>query len=147
MTSTAQKTKKIEDHTASWSHRSPNKNWGDTARWSHKPHNPKKLREGTEKDVQTQKHTVACTAVSGQRLCKHVPAAKDTNATMEERCFLCGPCSDVISRAVGTMSSVVEYQPAGNDVSTEVEKSPLLRSVTRKRLMKADWEDLVCSDL
>jgi hypothetical protein len=31
-------------------------------------------------------------AVSRQQLGKHVPAAKDTNATIEELCFLCGPC-------------------------------------------------------
>jgi hypothetical protein len=36
-------------------------------------------------------------------------------------------------------------KPEGNDVSTEAEESPLLRSVTRKRLGKADWEDLVCA--
>jgi hypothetical protein len=29
--------------------------------------------------------------VSDQQLCKHVPAATDTNATIEKRCFLCGP--------------------------------------------------------
>jgi hypothetical protein len=34
--------------------------------------------------------------VSGQRLGKHVPAATDTNATIEEPCFLCGPCRGVI---------------------------------------------------
>jgi hypothetical protein len=37
-------------------------------------------------------------AVSGQRLDKHVPAATDTNAMIEELCFLFGPCSDVISK-------------------------------------------------
>jgi hypothetical protein len=37
-------------------------------------------------------------AVSGQRFCKHVPVATDRNATIEERCFLCGPCRDVISK-------------------------------------------------
>jgi hypothetical protein len=35
-------------------------------------------------------------AVSKQRLGKHVPAETDTNATIEELCFLCGPCGDVI---------------------------------------------------
>jgi hypothetical protein len=39
-------------------------------------------------------------------------------------------------------SSVVGYKPAGNDVSTEAEESQFLRSVTRKRLVKTDWEDL-----
>jgi hypothetical protein len=36
--------------------------------------------------------------VSGQRLGKHVPEATDTNATIEELCFLCGPFRDVISK-------------------------------------------------
>jgi hypothetical protein len=39
--------------------------------------------------------------VSGQRLSKHVPAASDMNATLEELCFLCGPCRDVISKGQG----------------------------------------------
>jgi hypothetical protein len=41
-------------------------------------------------------------------------------------------------------SSVVEYSPDSNDVSTEVKKSPLFRSVTGTRLVKADYEDLAC---
>jgi hypothetical protein len=35
-------------------------------------------------------------------------------------------------------SAVVGYSPDNNDVSTEAEESPLLRSVTGKRLVKAD---------
>jgi hypothetical protein len=31
---------------------------------------------------------------------KHVPAATDTKATIEERCLLCGPFRDVISRTI-----------------------------------------------
>jgi hypothetical protein len=30
--------------------------------------------------------------------------------------------------------AVVEYQPAGNDVSAEAEECPLLEAVTKKRL-------------
>jgi hypothetical protein len=37
-------------------------------------------------------------AVSGQRLGKHFPAETDTNTAIEERCFLCGPRRDVISK-------------------------------------------------
>jgi hypothetical protein len=66
-----------------------------------------------------------------------------------ERCFLCGPCQDVISRLVGAVqlssareaekrwrynsidSSVVGYSPDSNDVSTEAEESPLLRALTK----------------
>jgi hypothetical protein len=40
-------------------------------------------------------------AVFGQWLGEHVPAAADTNATIEELCFLCGPCRDVISKGQG----------------------------------------------
>jgi hypothetical protein len=35
-------------------------------------------------------------------------------------------------------SLVAGYLPDSNDVSTEAEESPLLRFVTRKRLMKAN---------
>lgn len=37
-------------------------------------------------------------AVSGQRLGKHVPTVTDMNTTIEEPCFLHGPCQDVISK-------------------------------------------------
>jgi hypothetical protein len=37
------------------------------------------------------------TAVARERLGKHVPAATDSHVT-EERCFLRGPCRDVISK-------------------------------------------------
>jgi hypothetical protein len=33
-------------------------------------------------------------------------------------------------------SSVAGYSPNGNDVSTEAEESPLLRAVTKQRLVK-----------
>jgi hypothetical protein len=41
---------------------------------------------------------VRAAAVSGQRLDKHISAATDTNSTIEERRFLCGPCRDIISK-------------------------------------------------
>jgi hypothetical protein len=46
-------------------------------------------------------------------------------------------------------SAVVGYSPDGNDVSTEAEESPLLRAVTKQRLVKAlqAGEELVCRDL
>jgi hypothetical protein len=42
----------------------------------------------------------------------------------------------------------VGYSPDGNDVSTEAEESPLLRAVTKQRLVKTlqAGEDLACSD-
>jgi hypothetical protein len=41
-------------------------------------------------------------------------------------------------------SVVVGYSPVSSDVSTEAEESPLLRSVTGERLVKADCEGLAC---
>jgi hypothetical protein len=57
---------------------------------------------------------VACTAVTMQRprdkankqrpfLGKHVPAATNMQATIEERYFLCDPSRDVITRTAGAM--------------------------------------------
>jgi hypothetical protein len=45
--------------------------------------------------------------------------------------------------------AVVGYSPDSNDVSTEAEEFPLLRSVTGKRLVTADLRRLsmCCSDL
>jgi hypothetical protein len=39
---------------------------------------------------------------------------------------------------IWSMGSVAEYSPDSTDVSTETEESPLLRSVTGKRLVEAD---------
>jgi hypothetical protein len=46
-------------------------------------------------------------------------------------------------------SSVVGYSPDNNDMSTEAEESPLLRAVTKQRLVKTlqAVEGLACSDL
>jgi hypothetical protein len=44
---------------------------------------------------------------SGKRLDKHVPTVTNTNATIEERCFLCGSRWYVIIRTVGAMNSVM----------------------------------------
>jgi hypothetical protein len=45
-------------------------------------------------------------AISGHRLVKHVPAATDPNYIIEELCFLCGPCRDVISQEQDQFSPV-----------------------------------------
>jgi hypothetical protein len=45
--------------------------------------------------------------VPRQRLSKHISAATNMNATIEERYFLCGPCRDVITRPVGDNNSVM----------------------------------------
>jgi hypothetical protein len=87
--------------------------------------------------------------VSGKQLGKDVPDATNTYATIEELCFLCGPCREVITRSVGAMSelssareaekrwlytrsSVVGYSPDSNNVSAETEESPLLGAVTKQ---------------
>jgi hypothetical protein len=43
--------------------------------------------------------------VSGKQLGKHVPVAMNVLATIEERCFLCGPFREVITRTAGTVES------------------------------------------
>jgi hypothetical protein len=49
------------------------------------------------------------TAVSEQRLGKHVPAETNTHATVVERCFRCGPHRGVIL-TIKLTSSVVNSQ-------------------------------------
>jgi hypothetical protein len=49
---------------------------------------------------------------SGQQLGKHVPAAMNMHAKIEERRFLCGPCREVISRAVGAMCELSSAREA-----------------------------------
>jgi hypothetical protein len=46
-------------------------------------------------------------------------------------------------------SLVAGYSPDSNDMNTEAEESPLLRAVTKQRLVKTleDGEDLACIDL
>jgi hypothetical protein len=53
------------------------------------------------------------------------------------------------SRYSSVDSSVVEYSPDSNDVSTVAEESPLLRAVAKQRLVKTlqAGEDLARSDL
>jgi heme oxygenase len=63
----------------------------------------------------------------------------------QEWCFLRGPFWDVVITTIGAMSQF--YYQAGNDVSTEAEESPLLRSVTRKRLVRQRRLKACSSDL
>jgi hypothetical protein len=81
-----------------------------------------------------------------------------------ELCILCASWREVITRTVGAMRQlssareaekcwrynsvelrVVGYSPDSNNVCTESEEYPLLRSVTRKRLVRADWLYLACA--
>jgi hypothetical protein len=52
---------------------------------------------------------VACRVVSGQRLGKHIPAATDTHAAIEEfeTVFSSGPCQGVTRKATGATESVL----------------------------------------
>jgi hypothetical protein len=97
----------------------------------------------------------ACTTIE-LLLGKHVPAATVTHATGETGCCLSGPCRGVIKkRKLGLPSQsssaregqkrwrsnsfdilVAEYSPDSNDVTTESEESPLLRTLARERLLK-----------
>jgi hypothetical protein len=46
-------------------------------------------------------------AVSEQQLGKYVPTTTDTNATVEELCFLCGPFRGVINKRQDPFSQSV----------------------------------------
>jgi hypothetical protein len=78
-------------------------------------------------------------AVSGQWLSKNVPAATDTNVTIEELCFLCGPCRDVISKGQGEslVSSVLVSVKRGP------ERGKLKISNVRDRFQGTAGEDTV----
>jgi hypothetical protein len=52
----------------------------------------------TPETIETVFSVTHVAAVSAKRLSEHVQAATDTKATIEERCFLCGPSRDVISK-------------------------------------------------
>jgi hypothetical protein len=45
-------------------------------------------------------------AVSRQQLGKHFPAATNTHFIIEERCLLCGPAREVITRTERSMSQL-----------------------------------------
>jgi hypothetical protein len=49
---------------------------------------------------------IGAAAVSGQHLGNYVTTATDTNATINERCFLCGSCREVVTRTVKARRSV-----------------------------------------
>jgi hypothetical protein len=60
------------------------------------------------------------------------------------RCFLLGPHGGYTARTLGRLTEFRwGYSPDSNDMSTEAGESSLLCSVTRKRLVKANWEDSV----
>jgi hypothetical protein len=68
-------------------------------------------------------------------------ARQQLETATQERCFPCGPCRDVISRTVGARGVLWDSR---KPVRTRAWKQmTLLVSVTRLRLMKTDWEDLV----
>jgi hypothetical protein len=82
---------------------------------------------------------VRAAVFSGKWLSNHVPGAMDANATIEERCFLCDPCRDVIRNeqsSVDSEFSSVREVCEDRSSAREAEKSPLLKAFTRERLMK-----------
>jgi hypothetical protein len=82
---------------------------------------------------------VAYISVDKRWHCKRRPLlgnVRKMHATIEELCFLCGPCRYVITRSVWGNSFVVGYSPDSNDVIIEAEESPLLKSITGQRLVK-----------
>jgi hypothetical protein len=92
----------------------------------------------------------SCNPFLSKRLGKHVSAATDSNATTEERCFLCGPYRDVISRTVWSnelvgreeLSAVQLRVPVWrvNQRATawprKLKNLHCVKSVARKRLME-----------
>jgi hypothetical protein len=86
---------------------------------------------------------VAYRRVAKRKLCKQRPLlvkARNIHATIEERCFLCNPCRDVIRKKQSSVDS--EFSSVRNvcedrSSAREAEISPLLKAVNRERLMKA----------
>jgi hypothetical protein len=83
-------------------------------------------------------YVVRTAAVSGQQLGKHIPAAMDTNTTIEERWFLRGLCRELITRTAGAMRGVECCMGgcADRTWSREAEEYQLLEAVARERLVK-----------
>jgi hypothetical protein len=88
---------------------------------------------------------------------------KHASTTIQRLCSLRGPYRGIILKTTGATqsdqlssekrwryssvhSSVSGYSPESKDASTEAEVSPLLRAVTKQRLMQTG-EDLACNDL
>jgi hypothetical protein len=74
-------------------------------------------------------------AVSGQRVGKHFPAATDTKATIEERCFLCGSCRDVLSEGQGQFSQFCMRESVKRGLEPGDIGIAIVGTVTRKRLV------------
>jgi hypothetical protein len=73
-----------------------------------------------------------------QQLSEHVSAATDMHATIEEQCFVYGPCREVMTRTVRAIRSV-EFCTGGCEDRTwahEAEDSPLLEAVAREWQVK-----------
>jgi hypothetical protein len=60
--------------------------------------------------------------ISGQRLGKHVPVAKDTNVTIQELHFLCRLCQDVISKGQGQLIVISVQESVKRGVEPEAEE-------------------------
>jgi hypothetical protein len=61
------------------------------------------------------------------------------DVTIEELCFLCDPCRDVITGRFGAYLVDNQFSEGGYEEvnsALDVEESPLLEAVSRKRLVK-----------
>jgi hypothetical protein len=77
-----------------------------------------------------------------QQLSKDVPVATNIHATIEER-FLCGPCQDFITRAVGAMSSERRNTLCGDRVKY-LHCDPASRRRRRKGSLKSETVKYGC---
>jgi hypothetical protein len=61
---------------------------------------------------------------------------KHASSTIERLCFLPDPCREVILKTVGARVELTVQLWSVDQRATEAEESPLLRFVTKKRLVK-----------
>jgi hypothetical protein len=74
--------------------------------------------------------SVVCSMVVAVQWCsKHISVAMNPPVMIEEMCFLCGPCQDVISLVSSVWESVKRgLEPRGRGIA-------IVGTVTRKRLV------------
>jgi hypothetical protein len=72
---------------------------------------------------------------------------KHASSTIKRLCFLRGPCQGVILKTVGATVQWRVQLWSVKQRATEAEESPLLRFVTRKRLVKTLQSNSHCREL
>jgi hypothetical protein len=68
-------------------------------------------------------------ALCGQRVGKHVPAATYTSSTIEELCFLCGSCREIIRKGQHELRRRSVRESVKRGLGLEAEEWPLLEAV------------------